>query len=355
MRIIQVCTSVLYGDGVGNDIVALHQVILTMGYKTAIYAEVIDDRLRTIVHRLSRIPKLKDDDVIIYHLCIGTSLNYDLQYYKGRKVIIYHNITPPEYFKKYSFVNYRASFEGVKGMNHLAKVADYCIADSEFNKKDLLSAGYSCKIDTLPILIPLQDYNAEPDQSVIDKYTDGYTNLLFTGRIVPNKKQEDIISLFYCYQKYYNPRSRLFLAGSVSVENYERRLKDYIDVLGVKEVYFTGHISFQEILAYYHLADAFVCMSEHEGFCIPLIEAMYFGIPILAYNSSAVGETLGGCGFLTDTKDSIFNAAILNRILTDQTLKQDIIYNEKIRLKDFDNRLIEERFIRYLKTFLGNA
>ena len=155
--------------------------------------------------------------------------------------------------------------------------------------------GYTCPIDVCPILIPFSDYEKEPDRRVLRRYKgDGKTNLLFVGRIAPNKKQENVIRAFYFYHKYYSPDSRLFLVGSWSgMESYYERLCDYVKALGIAEhVVFTGHIRFDEILAYYHLADVFLCMSEHEGFCVPLVEAMYFHVPIVAYSCAAVPDTL---------------------------------------------------------------
>ena len=142
--------------------------------------------------------------------------------------------------------------------------------------------GYTCPIDVLPILIPFDDYAKTPSQQVIDRYSDGYTNLIFTGRIAPNKRQEDVIRAFYDYKKFYNPKSRLILVGGHNgMERYYHRLKSYINALELEDVVFPGHIKFDEILAYYKIADVFLCQSEHEGFCVPLVEAMYFDVPVV--------------------------------------------------------------------------
>lgn len=354
MKIIQVLATAAYGDGIGNEAMALYYAILNMGYQTGIYAENIDSRYnKKIVQHISQLSELEDEDVILYHLSTGTSLNYDISSFGGRKIVIYHNITPPMYFKDYDSDAFQLVSFGLEGMKHLAGTAEYCLADSTFNKQDLLRAGYTCKIDILPILVQFMDYEATPNSKIIDRYLeDGYVNLLFTGRIAPNKKQEDIIRIFYQYHKNYNPKSRLFLVGA-GMERYDKRLKDYVAGLGLEEVYFTGHIKFDELLAYYKIADIFVCMSEHEGFCIPLVEAMYFNIPILAYNSSAIGETLGGSGFLTETKDPVINASILNRILTDKKLNQVLINNEKERLNDLSYSMVMKKFEKYIKMFIG--
>lgn len=355
MKIIQMLTTISYGDAVGNDVLALAKVILQMGYETGIYAENIDTKLPVgTAEPVHVMPPLDEEDIILYHLSTGTRLNYELECYKSRKIMIYHNITPPDFFRGYSSHALELCTDGLRGMKYLSDKVQYCLADSTFNRRQLMDSGYSCSIDILPILIPFQDYEKKPDQKIIKTYTgDGYTNILFTGRIAPNKRQEDVIRIFYHYKKRYNQKSRLFLVGSYGgMERYYQRLQDYVQMLQLEDVYFTGHIRFEEILAYYKIADAFVCMSEHEGFCVPLVEAMYFNIPVLAYDSSAVADTLGGSGFLTDTKDPLMNAGILDRILRDEGLQKSILAKEKERLQDFENEAVAKEFERYLHRFL---
>ena len=347
MRVIQVGTSVSYGDAVGNDMVAIYHALKEFGYDTDIYAEYIDERVKNIVKPIRKLPELKDEDVILYHVSISTPLNYELEKWHGKKVVIYHNITPAYFFYEINPALADACALGIKEMKHLAKVADYALADSEFNKENMIDMEFKCPIDVLPILVPFDDYKKEPDQNTIEKYKDdGYTNLLFVGRIAPNKCHEDIIATFYQYKKYCNPKSRLFFVGNDGgMEIYAERLREYISALNLsdEEVIFTGHITFAQILAYYHLADAFICMSEHEGFCVPLLEAMCFDKPILAYDSCAVPWTLGGSGLLTDTKDPLVNAKLLDRLLTDDELKQTVVNNQKERLEFFAHDRIKEQ------------
>jgi len=147
------------------------------------------------------------------------------------------------------------------------------------------------------------------------------------------------------YQKYYNPKSRLILIGNAGgFENYKIRLQKYAKVIGAKHVMFTGHIKFNEILAYYHLADVFLCQSEHEGFCVPLVEAMFFKVPVVAYASSAIPETLGKGGLVLENKDAIETAGVIDRIVRDSDLKETLIQNQCERLKDFSYEKIAARF-----------
>lgn len=351
-RVFQAVSTLSHGDAVGNDVMAIRRILKEAGYETDLFAGGASAKIsREVYHLWRNIPRLRHDDVLIYHLSIGTQMNYDLAKMNGKKVIIYHNITPPTFFEKYSEGTFTATTEGLKEAEFLADVADYAIADSNYNKKDLIRMGYTCPIDVCPIVIPFADYDQKPDQLILDSYrNDGWTNLLFVGRIAPNKKQENVIRAFYAYKKLYNTKSRLFLVGSFSgMENYCNRLKDYAQKLGLEDsVVFTGHIRFDEILAYYHLADAFVCMSEHEGFCVPLAEAMYLNVPIIAYDTSAIGDTLGGSGILLDDNRPEFAAAVINRVITDEQLRESILDGQRKRLEDFKYENVKKLFLTIL-------
>ena len=156
------------------------------------------------------------------------------------------------------------------------------------------------------------------------------------------------------YQKYYNSKARLFLVGSYNgMELYYQRLKEYVKRLNLKNVYFTGHIKFDEILAYYSVADLFLCMSEHEGFCVPVVEAMKFGVPIVAYDSSAVGDTLGGAGILLADKNPLETAGMMCYVMEHPEMRNEIKKAQETRLQDFAHSKIENQFLEYLSEFLG--
>lgn len=359
MRIIQLLPTISYGDAVGNDALAIQDILWRMGFKTRIYAENIDPRLpKGTAESFAQFPELQDDDVIIYHGSTGTDLNFRFPELGGRKVMIYHNVTPPEFFHPYSSGAESLTAYGLQGMRHLADKLDYCIADSEFNKKDLLRMGYTCPIDVCPILIPFSDYEKEPSREIMRTYGDGgYVNWLFVGRIAPNKKQEDIIRAFYFYHKFFDPRSRLILAGSWDgMERYYDRLCDYTERLGLTQhVFFTGHVKFDEILAYYQIADVFVCMSEHEGFCVPLLEAMHFDVPIVAYAGAAVPGTLGGSGVLLDSKAPDRIAATVHEILNDDSLKEAILEKQRERLRLYQHKPVSQILEGLLRNFISTV
>ncbi len=351
MKVYQITPSLSYGDAVSNDAMAIRQILQEEGYENEIYALTLDPRLPEGTARyLKDMPAPQKEDLVMYHGAIGTGLIEKLSEFPCKKVMVYHNITPPEFFRPYSRMAARATRIGYAEIEEMAGVFDRCIADSEYNKQNLLEMGYECEIDVCPIVIPFEDYDQEPDAETIAKYKDdGITNLLFVGRVAPNKKQEDIIRAFCVYQKEYNPKSRLFLVGSCGddLKNYETRLKDYISKLGLEgKAFLTGHIPFKTILAYYRLADVFVCMSEHEGFCVPVPEAMHFGKPIVAYESSAVPETMGDGGLLVDTKDPYVVAAAINRVLTDEGLKKEILKAQQEKLVELSYEGVKQIFLK---------
>lgn len=355
LKVIQLLPTISYGDGVGNDVLAMDAILKKHGYKTGVYAENIDSRISNqIAKKVEEMPQLKNEDVILYHFSMGSPLNDRLKEWNCRIVMVYHNVTPPHFFQGYNDESMKLCSDGRRAIESLRNVPDYCLADSPYNRQELLKMGYSCSVDVLPILIPFKDYESEPGKEVMEKYLgDGYVNILFTGRISPNKKQEDVIETFAYYQRYFNPRSRLFLVGSCQgMEKYQERLSRYVESLGTENVIFTGHIPFRDILAYYCLSDLFLCMSEHEGFCIPLIEAMIFKIPIIAYDSTGVTSTLGDGGILLREKKPLETAGLIHYVMSHPEIKEDLVSNGQERMETFRMEKAEELFIKKLQDFI---
>lgn len=354
MKIVQVLPTIAMGDAVSNDAAALKKIICSMGFDTQIYAENIDPRLQrgTAVH-FEKMDGLDEKDIIIYHGSVGTDLSYKMKEMGCHVVMRYHNITPPHFFSLYNLTAYELSKKGLEQTKMLADKIEYVLAVSGFNKKDLLEMGYHCPIDVLPVIIPFSDYDIAADDSLIEKYKDGYTNILFVGRVAPNKKQEDVIRIFNFYKKNMNDRSRLFLIGNYEgMEVYKGRLDRYIQTLGVEDVIFSGHIKFSQILAYYKIADLFLCMSEHEGFCVPLVEAMNFHIPIIAYDSCAVGDTLSNGGILVNDKDPVQISLLMEKILSDEKIRGNLAIRQQEVLKKYSYGHVSHTFQKLLHNFI---
>ena len=356
MKIIQMLPSMAFGDAVSNDALAIRQMFLESGFETGIYAKHIDKRLPAeSVRSVKDMDPPGEGDVLLYHGSTGDLMNLRIPLLQGKKVMRYHNITPPSFFEEYSRRNRDLAENGYREMEMIADCFRYGVAVSDYNRQDMRRLKFHCPIDVCPIVIPFEDYDREPDAEVMARYgEDGWTNLLFVGRITPNKRQENVIRAFFHYHRYRNPKSRLFLVGSATgMETYLARLKQYVRVLGLEDaVIFTGQISFRAILAYYRLADVFVCMSEHEGFCVPVVEAMYFGVPIVALRAAAVPETLGKGGLLLEDSRPETAAAAIDRILTDRDLRDSLAAEQQRKLREFRYGAVKERLLKCLETVI---
>jgi glycosyltransferase involved in cell wall biosynthesis len=243
--------------------------------------------------------------------------------------------------------------KGRRELERLSGEVDLAIADSQYNREELVELGFKNTV-TVPLLIDYSRYDISPESSIMTKYRDGSVNLVFVGRIGPNKKQEDVIRVFSIYRKYINDRSRLFIVGpSRQVPDYNALLNRLVDSLGVEDVHLTGEAGQTELNAYYSIADVFVSMSEHEGFCIPLIECMHFGVPILAYESSAVTDTLDGSGILFAQKDLGRVAEMIDIVVKDKNVRERIVDGQKKRLEFFRRDRVEEQFLNCLAGLLN--
>ncbi|MFA4848361.1 MAG: glycosyltransferase [Methanoregula sp.] len=332
MQIHQILPTLSPGDAIGNEARLMQSLFRQWGYTSHIFAENIHP-----VTMAFNIEKYKEfshkDNILIYHYSIGSDITEFFKTLPDKKILIYHNITPPEYFIGINEVLYKLLKHGRESLPSLINSVELAIGDSEYNRQELEKMGFS-RTDVLPILIDFNIYHRFND-SLIQKFTDDYVNFLFVGRISPNKKQDDILKIFY-YYKSINPKSRLFLVGGFNgCERYINQLQDIVKKLQLSDVFFTGSVPFEDLISYYKIADIFLCMSEHEGFCVPLVESMYFNIPIVAYNSTAVTHTLGNSGIIVKEKRYDEIAELINVITEDNNLKMKIIELQKDRLNDF--------------------
>ncbi|OLN32162.1 glycosyltransferase [Desulfosporosinus metallidurans] len=350
-RIIQVLPTISYGDAVSNHVLQIRDICRQSGWNTAIYAENIDPRIAEVerIGNLSR--DMRRQDIIVYHMSTGSSVTELVASLPvDRKVMIYHNVTPTEYFTRY---NYNMATLVSQGREQLKKVSSafrLALADSEFNRAELEAAGFR-KTGVLPLWLHDDKYESEPDAAILERYLDGRTNILFVGRIVPNKKQEDLIKSFYYYKKLFNPSARLLIVGSWNgMEEYLRDLHKFASYLELEDVVFTGHVSDSELLAYYKVAHIFLSQSEHEGFCVPLLESMRFGVPILAYSVAAIPDTLGTAGLKFSEKDYPSIAALMDIVSKRKDIYIKLIESQKERLKSFDESHITNKFWQYINS-----
>lgn len=359
MRILQLVKSLTYGDAVGNDALALHDIFREFDPDTRIYAFDVDKRRieGDVYDEIGSLPDLDEEDIVFYHVATGSALLRNLvRKLPCRKFLIYHNITPPHFFHGYSALAECATKDAYKDLAAMRGYVEGCLADSGYNRQELMKMGFNMPMAVLPVLVPFGDYLQPPAQELLRRYQgDGWENILFVGRIVPHKKIEHIIAAFACYRQHYQEKARLFLVGNADgQEVYLDRLNRYVEALGVGDVIFSGHVPFRDILAYYHLADVFLCMSEHEGFCVPLLEAMHFRIPVLAYGQAAVPWTLGGAGVAFADNEPGKVAELLSRVMKDQALREEILAGQEKRLAEFSYERVAAQVRELLQKIIAH-
>lgn len=327
-RVAIVTSHLAEGDAVGNDVVGMSIALRNRGLDARIFAgswDVVDVQ----VAPLSEIHEFVTNrtDLMIYHYSIEWDPGLELlRRVKCRTAIKYHNVTPPEFFAGVSPWHEEKCRSGREGLKEIVGAdCDIYLSDSEFNREDLLTAGGPH--DRCLVVPPFHHIDrlqtVEADVDVLDDFRDGKTNILMVGRVAPNKGHLALIEAFAIYHLDYNSNSRLFIVGKEedAFEVYSTRLRDLVSYLMVDDsVLMVGEASDSELKAYYLLSNVFVMVSEHEGFCVPLVEAMSMKVPIIAYASSAVPATLGGGGLILDERDPRMMAEAIDRVVREEAL-----------------------------------
>src|SRR5262245_47335433 len=349
IRIHQVLATLGYGDAIGHEVLGIQRVLRAAGYESEIFVETADYRLgpQTRDYR-ELIDFSHPDNLLLHHFSLGSKASRTAYALPDRMALIYHNITPPEYFVGVHRTLARQCFRGRRELRAYADRCDLALGDSEFNRQDLETLGFA-RTAVLPVVPDLSHLDREPQWLTAREFDDAWTNVLFVGRVIANKKIEDLIRFFHAYHTFYNPRSRLLIVGAHSgFERYLASLHQMVAALGATRVHFIGHVSDAELVAFYESADLFLCASEHEGFCVPLVESFYMQVPVLAYAATAVPATMDGAGVLYDDKDPGHVAALMDAILSDVALQARIVAGQlaavrRLRSKDFAGTLL--RFV----------
>ncbi len=344
----QFCESAIAGDAITEQALLIRRWLRNSGYQSEIYTEHCRLEMENEVLPISSYRRQRDEDVLIYHHAIGATVADRLLQLKMPTILIYHNITPPEFFSQTDPALSRQLALGRSQLMALQRQTLLALGDSDYNELELREFGYK-NTGVLPIVLAPADYDLDPDPQVIARFSDGRKNLLFLGRVAPNKKQEDLLKLLLYYRRI-EPEARLILVGSARMINYVNWLHDFAFTLDITDgVVFTGHVSHAEMLAYFKVADLYVSMSEHEGFGKPLIESMYLDLPVLAYASTAVPYTLGDAGVLFHHKHYEALAEVVDILVRDSELRQKIIEGQQRRVQEYLEPQVHEQFKEYLK------
>jgi glycosyltransferase involved in cell wall biosynthesis len=323
----QVLAALAYGDAIGNEALAIRGHLRSRGYESDIFAEKVHARMAGLARPLWEYEEEARGDVLcMFHFSIGSAASSLVYHREDPLICVYHNITPPEFFFPFHPHLARLCHHGKRELAAFASRSALGLGVSEFNRRELQAAGFRTT-GVLPVVIDWSRYDQEPGPVMLKRLS-GFSGptILFVGRIVPNKKIEDLLTSFAAFQRHHQPESRLLLVGdSTGHERYLRRLLELVRSLRLRNVIFSGQISQADLIAAYRSSTAFLCLSEHEGFCVPLLEAMHFGLPVLAYDAAAVSETMAGGGILLDSKDPRFVAEALDLVLQEGDLRRAVL------------------------------
>jgi L-malate glycosyltransferase len=345
MKIHQWVPAAHRGDAIGDSARAVRGMLRAMGHESDIFALTIDDDLRGDVLPFQASEATRGD-VTIFHFALPSPMTGAFASLEGAKILQYHNITPAAFFAPYDPGLFRLAALGRQELATLAGRVDLALGDSEFNRQELESLGFE-RTGVMPIAVNTARITDAPPRPALERIlNDGLINFLFVGRIVPNKKIEDHIRLAEMYKRYIDSYYRFIFVG-----RYDGLPRYYSQVRALIEQYemlpdrfwFTGPVPDEDLAAFYRWSDAYVSLSEHEGFCVPLVEAMAAGVPIVAYAAGAVPETLGGAGLLFAPKDLEVAAELLGSVVYDRDVRARVLEGQRRRLQDFAPPRIEAR------------
>jgi glycosyltransferase involved in cell wall biosynthesis len=333
------------GDAIGDSARRVRDMLRAGGHESDLYALTIDDDLRDEV-RPFRDPAAARGDITIFHFALPSPMTEAFAALKGARVLQYHNITPAAFFAPYDAQMFRLAALGRRELHSLAGRVDLALGDSEFNRQELEELGFT-RTGVMPIAVNTERITGAPRRPALEKILrDGLINILFVGRIVPNKKIEDHIRLAEMYKRYIDSYYRFIFVGRYDgLPRYHAAIQALIVQYRMlpERFLFTGAVPDEDLAAYYRWADAYVSLSEHEGFCVPLVESMAADVPVLAYAAGAVPETLGGAGMLFAPKDLEVAAEMLGTLVYDRPVRACVIEGQRRRVRDFAPERIETR------------
>jgi glycosyltransferase involved in cell wall biosynthesis len=353
MRIDQLVPAFHRGDAIGDTAYHMKRFFLSRGFQSEIYCLSRDRGLEKSSKLYSECETPGPSDITILHFALPSPLTKAFVRLPSQKAIIYHNLTPHEFFTGFSQEMERISRIGREELKSLVPHVTLALADSEFNRQELVEFGFQ-RTEVFPLLIDFEKYNQPMNRFFYTLFDDERINVLFVGRIVPNKKIEDLIRILFTYKKYVSPLVRLIVVGKTSsLPKYFQSLVRLADefYLQPEEIRFTGHIPDDEMFALYKAADVFLSLSEHEGFGLPFIESMIFDLPIIAYDCTAVPYTLDGAGILIKDKRVEYVSELIDIVSHDEGVRKKVIQGQRQRLREFkeiDNRDFLARIISEL-------
>jgi glycosyltransferase involved in cell wall biosynthesis len=349
IQINQVIPAATPGDAVTNQAFAWRERLAEWGYQGEIVAEHVHPDLADRVHRFDRGGrKLLEEGPIVLRYAIWSKTAEAALRRPERVALCYHNITPGDFLRDFNPQLAELCDRGRRALADFPRPA-VLVADSRFNAGDLDAAGLG-GATVVPLLLEVPE--PPPARSAATEEP----TIVSVGRVVPNKRLEDVVKAFALYQRHRAPNARLVLVGSATgFENYRRALEQLSEKVGAARVFFTGAISATARDAWYSRADAYLSMSVHEGFCAPLIEAMAYGVPVVAREAGAVPETVGGAGLVLDGDDLPLVAEALHEVVSSAETRVGLADAARVRLQELRPDAVAQRLRAALAPLLDSA
>lgn len=328
MRVGIVLPSLSDGDAVGNDAQTMGRVFRDRGYDVEYFAW--NSRSKQPIRLLEDLPKMLNsaDDVVVYHHSIGCEPGVRAieKLPARRKAVRYHNVTPPQFFAAINPAVAEGCAQGIKQVGRLARSNAHIWAASDFNARHVREFVPNRKVHTLPPFHQCDAlFAAEPDYRTISGLDDWNTNILLVGRVVPNKNIPLAVKAFAEYRARFDGDARLVIVGDRPVPDHAAEVDRLIRDLGQDgHTLLTGHVTTAQLKALYLTADALLVTSLHEGFCVPLVEAMGLRVPMVAVPRAAVPDTAGEAALYAED-DPAALAEQLHRVIGDRKLREEQI------------------------------
>jgi glycosyltransferase involved in cell wall biosynthesis len=352
VRIDQILPSLASRDAIGVHTLALTDALRAAGVDSDIYYGNSTPDVATLGRPVSELGRQGRDRWLLYHASIGSPV-FNIVAARGEpKLVNYHNITPAELLGGWApQVSYEVAL-GRAQLERLAPDSRFAVADSAFNESELIDAGFTGTA-VVPLLIDMTTTGQAPDPVIARRLArakeGGGIDLVYVGKISPHKAPHDLVKMLAVYRRLYDPLARLHLIGSPLGEHYGPALQAFIDRLDLAQaVDMVGSLEPAGLEAYFAAADVYVSASEHEGFCVPVVEAMGRGIPVVAYGVTAVPETVGDAGIVLDSKEPLLLAAAVARVRSDPELRRILKEAAARRVAHFDLGRSKARFVELL-------
>jgi glycosyltransferase involved in cell wall biosynthesis len=354
----QLVPRLAWGDAVGNQVRYLQALLRSWGHASDIFADQWDESCREQARPATLLPRaVGAGDVLLVHHSFQSRLVPLLRRTPGRKALVYHNITPARLFEGFERKVASACEAAREELLELRPLMERAYAYSGFSAEELQAAEYPA-VSLLPFAVDWKAFDVAPDPALeAELREDGCVNLLFVGRAVASKRIDDVMRVFAAYQRLYQPRSRLLIAGYLNRDTpYGTYLFGVRELLGAERVQFLGRVSAAQLSACYATATAYLSMSRHEGFGVPLLEAMYRDVPVVAYGAAAVPETMGGAGITTLTEEPEAIAQVLAVLERRLDLRRRILAGQRERLRPLEQVTVADQVREGLQPLLeGHA